>query len=655
MSKYLTKSKFKLALECPTKLYYESLKERYYNSSLDDSFLLSLAEGGFQVGELAKLYFPGGVDVETLNHDEAINQTEELLQQENVIIYEAAFRFRNLFIRADILIKNGTKVQLIEVKAKSINKETDSFLGKTGGIKSEWKSYLYDTAFQKHVVTKSHPDFDVSTYLLLADKTVKATIDGLNQKFVLVNNNGRTRVTVNGDTSLEALGEKVLTQVNVDDAIDIIYSTIPEEADTFESLIEYFSESYSDGIRISHGIGSKCASCEFISHSKTEINLLSGYHECWKEHAKFTDSDFDKPSILSLWDFKRKDEYIRSGKYFLSDLTREDLESKSPKAKASSSFLSRVDRQELQILKHTQQENNGHYIDKEGLRDEMKKWEYPLHFIDFETSAVAIPFNKGRRPYEQIAFQFSHHIIREDGSIEHAGQWINTERGVFPNFNFVRALKEQLEHDNGTIFRYAPHENTILNAIYIQLVESDEVDKIELCEWIKTITQSKSTLAEKWTGDRNMVDLWDLVKKYYYHPHMKGSNSIKDVLPAILQESDHLQSKYSQPIYGTEIKSSNYDCHTWITLDENGTVINPYSLLLPINEGYNNKDLEGLILDEDGSISDGGAAMIAYAKMQFSEMSDTERGNVVNALLRYCELDTFAMVLIWEAWNNWCN
>ena len=54
MSKrYLTKSRFKLAIECPTKLYYTGKKE-YANNILDNPFLEALAEGGFQVGELAK-------------------------------------------------------------------------------------------------------------------------------------------------------------------------------------------------------------------------------------------------------------------------------------------------------------------------------------------------------------------------------------------------------------------------------------------------------------------------------------------------------------------------------------------------------------------------------------------------------------------------
>src|SRR6201986_175476 len=117
--RYLTKSRFKLALECPTKLYYTGKKNIYYDGKLDNEFLKALAEGGFQVGELAKLYYKGGVNISTLDYEEALDQTHELLKQENVIIYEAAFRFENLFIRANIVIKKGNALHLIEVKAKS--------------------------------------------------------------------------------------------------------------------------------------------------------------------------------------------------------------------------------------------------------------------------------------------------------------------------------------------------------------------------------------------------------------------------------------------------------------------------------------------------------------------------------------------------------
>ena len=122
-------------MECPAKLYYEG-KPEYSNHKLKDSFLYALAEGGFQVGALARCYFPNGYQIETLDYDEAIRQTGELLKQDKVIIYEAAFHSGNFFIRVDILIKNGQDIELVEVKAKSFDPNTDKFLTKKRTITS---------------------------------------------------------------------------------------------------------------------------------------------------------------------------------------------------------------------------------------------------------------------------------------------------------------------------------------------------------------------------------------------------------------------------------------------------------------------------------------------------------------------------------------
>jgi hypothetical protein len=75
---------------------------------------------------------------------------------------------------------------------------------------------------------------------------------------------------------------------------------------------------------------------------------------------------------------------------------------------------------------------------------------------------VAIPFNCGRRPYEGIAFQFSHHTLSGEGVVTHASQYLNAIPGEFPNYSFVRRLRETLSRDGGSIFRYANHENTFL-------------------------------------------------------------------------------------------------------------------------------------------------------------------------------------------------
>ena len=82
---YLTKSRFKLGLECPTKLFYTNKRE-YANNQNENSFLKALAAGGYQVGELAKLYYPEGVDVTTLDSAVAIEQTQALLESDQACL-----------------------------------------------------------------------------------------------------------------------------------------------------------------------------------------------------------------------------------------------------------------------------------------------------------------------------------------------------------------------------------------------------------------------------------------------------------------------------------------------------------------------------------------------------------------------------------------
>jgi len=283
----------------------------------------------------------------------------------------------------------------------------------------------------------------------------------------------------------------------------------------------------------------------------------------------------------------------------------------------------------------------------------MKTWTYPLHMIDFETTALAIPMHKGMKPYEGVAFQFSHHTIQADGTVAHVGEYLNMEKGMFPNFDFVRALKEQLEGDEGTIFRYHNHENTYLNMILKQLRRSKEADKVELIDFIKSITKPTGDMPDKWkAGARNMVDLYQVVLKFYIHPMMKGSNSIKMVLPAVLNDSTFLKDKYSKPVYGTDITSLNFTSKVWVEYNEDGSVQDPYKLLKPVFPDLDDEQIEGFMSDDGKKLNDGGAAMMAYANMQFTEMPDAERKYMGEALLRYCELDTLAMVMIYEHWKS---
>lgn len=176
-------------------------------------------------------------------------------------------------------------------------------------------------------------------------------------------------------------------------------------------------------------------------------------------------------------------------------------------------------------------------------------------------------------------------------------------------------------------------------------------DANELCAFIRSITTSVKHSTEQWDGQRTMVDLWELVKRYYYDPATNGSNSIKQVLPAILHSSPYLQEKYSKPIYGSAggIPSLNFKDRTWLTLID-GEVVDPYKTLPRMFTDVSEKDMN--LLSGDDELRDGGAALTAYGRMQFEEMGEYEREEIRKALLKYCELDTMAMVMLYEGWKD---
>jgi hypothetical protein len=76
--RYLKKSRFKLAAECPRKLLYAG-KGAYRDASGDNALLKSLADGGFQVEELAKRLYPNGIEVAETDNSEALARSSALL------------------------------------------------------------------------------------------------------------------------------------------------------------------------------------------------------------------------------------------------------------------------------------------------------------------------------------------------------------------------------------------------------------------------------------------------------------------------------------------------------------------------------------------------------------------------------------------------
>lgn len=284
-----------------------------------------------------------------------------------------------------------------------------------------------------------------------------------------------------------------------------------------------------------------------------------------------------------------------------------------------------------------------------GIREVMAAWRFPLHFIDFETATVALPFHKGCKPYETVAFQFSHHVMEADGSIRHQSQFLQTKPGENPNVPFLRALKAALDQDNGTVLRWAAHENTVLNHIVDTLMAAGQEipDAQELVAFAHTLTASGEG-DERRIGARSMVDLCALSQRFFFHPSTEGSPSLKKVLPALMKSSVALKQAYSHAAYGTvAMPSLNFESPVTWWQEHNGMVCDPYKLLPPVCEAPLSP---GSVLS---TLRDGGAAMTAYVRLQFESMNASERVLAEKALLRYCELDTLAMVMAVHAWRAW--
>lgn len=662
MSRYLTKSKFKSGLECVTKLYYTGKKKEYADQKIDDKFLQALAEGGHQTGALSLFEFcdnpiEDDIIVETLDYDESIRITnEKLARSGKVIIAEAAFKYNHLFIRADIIVKNGNVIDLYEVKAKSFNSAEESeqsFIAGKGDkerIASKWEPYLYDIAFQKYVITKAFPEYTVNSHLLLVDKAKKATVNGLNQIFQIVNEEGRVSVDIT-NVRKEQLGESILAIVNTDATVEKIWhqykvpTTLTQEF-MFEEFVHYCEDVYVRDEKVFSPLTMGCKSCSFWVKPGKEDNLKDGRHECWKHVTQYADHLLNKPWSIDVWQ-GRLDTALQEGVYLMEKLEKTDLGTDKPNAVPG---LDQYSRRVKQVEK-VKNNDSAYYFDKENFDKEVASWEWPLNHIDFETSTSALPFYEGKTPYSGVAFQWSHHVMHEDGRIEHVGEYINFDKGVFPNLEFVRTLKQSLSRNNGTIFRYHNHENTYLRMIYGQIVSGEldvaEPEKTELLAFIDEITRHKPDGKTYVSGNRNMVDLYELVQRYYYSPYSKGKVGLKFVLPSIINDVPYLKQKYGKKgIYGKslEIKSLNFEDHQWIDPAFNN---DPYKTLPTIFEGYDRDELDEYFDEMDG-IADGGAALSAYAYLQYTHIPEDIRLKLKEALLRYCELDTMAMCFLVE-------
>lgn len=613
LSMYLSKSDFKVAQDCPAKLWY---KKQNFPSAFDNNeYMLMLADGGYMVGKMAQLLYAGGILIEGKS-EECVKRTEELLLQENVVLFEPAIQINNKLIRIDILVKNGNKFQLIEVKSKSFD-SVNYQLSQQNNKKyfdSEWDPYFEDVTFQKYVIQEKFPESKIDCFLLLPDKSKATPIEGLISWFKLreVNYTGRFRsVEVDFTGDLEQLKSgHILSWLDVNDEVQKRLKNVIEKSSLYiKSLI--------DGKRIETPLEYTCASCEY--KLTDEQNSISGFETCWKKLATAKDKKGSiVPHILSLGqlgNINRMNEQginklIQSGKVALKDIPID--------------FMYNKDRKPAYNGRPLYQLTEKKEFMKSEFFDTISDITYPLFFVDFETSQMAIPYHANMRPYEKVLFQWSCHMIEKPGAEPKHFEWINTEE-KYPNIEFGKSLMNLIKY-NGTILTWSSYENTQLKSLAEVILSQDEPND-ELLNWLKYVAKFDK---ENENENTMILDMNKLALKYYFHPIMGGRTSIKVTLPAVLNATKSERIKKwlnSEQLY---------------KVGQSG-IINPYDLLPKME-----------IMEQSETLKDGSGAMRAYQDMLYGIYKDNPevKETYKNGLLKYCKLDTLAMVIIWEHWNT---
>jgi hypothetical protein len=602
MNNYLSKSDFKVARECVTKLYYKKLD--YPNTNECNEYLQLLAEGGYIVGKMAQLMYPNGIEIlSERGSSDALNETENLLKQENVILFEPAIWINNKLIRIDILEKKGNVFNLIEVKAKSFDGElgNEQFWNKRSGeIKTDWQAYLEDVTYQALVLKERFPEAQINSFLMMPDKSRSTNIDGL-AKWFRISETKQTgkfkgyKVDFIGDLE-ELHKEKFLALVNVNNEVAHLMAEVQENAKLFIESVKGELQ------KIQVPINKNCKSCEYQVPNDIEQN---GFRECWGELANVKPHVFDLYHAGTLGKGLLVDSLIHDKKVSLYDIPEEYLTG------------IRGERQKTQI-DYTKENKEWFHPDFGAI---LHNLEFPLHFIDFETYQSAIPYHKGMRPYEKAAFQWSCHTLESPDSEPIHKEFLNVEE-LFPNFQFAEKLMEAVGYE-GTILIWSNYENTILKDIYNQANNyklSLGYDNPELMKWLANTAKLEKD------DDMRMIDLNRLCFQYYFHPEMKGKTSIKYVLPSVWNNNPNL---HEIPWLQKYLKK------------EDGKVLNPY------------KVLEGIeIAGKSEAVREGTGAMRAYEDMVYGMSSNNAdiKAQWATLLKEYCKLDTLAMVVIWKYW-----
>ncbi|MEK7570886.1 MAG: DUF2779 domain-containing protein [Patescibacteria group bacterium] len=158
---------------------------------------------------------------------------------------------------------------------------------------------------------------------------------------------------------------------------------------------------------------------------------------------------------------------------------------------------------------------NQRLIEKTKISEFMKNIQYPLYFLDYETLSSVIPSFDGIRPYQQVPFQYSLHIIESPDALIQHKEYLHTEN-THPGLPLLERLKEDIGETGTVLVWYEKFEKSRNKELGVMFPEyADFMQSLN-----NRVIDLMTPFAEGWFVD----------KDFY------GSASIKKVLPVLVSE-----------------------------------------------------------------------------------------------------------------------
>jgi len=204
------------------------------------------------------------------------------------------------------------------------------------------------------------------------------------------------------------------------------------------------------------------------------------------------------------------------------------------------------------------------YVDVAELSQFLGSIHYPIHYLDYETAANAVPLWDKTSPHQQVPFQYSLHIKRSPSAkVEHF-EYLHQDADC-PISNLLENVSKQI-NSQGTVL------------VWNQSFEKKRNEEMALYS-----PKHANFLSS--VNDR-VIDLMDpFSDNIITNPAFLGSNSIKDVLPVLVPEFSHKD---------LEIQDGGSAASEWqrVTLNDAADAARVYTDL----KKYCERDTEAMVL-----------------------------------------------------------